>query len=135
MKGIYTLVIKLIEDKTIQIGALGDLDFKKGYYVYVGSAQSGLEARIDRHLREAKKNHWHIDYFLDNAEIIDVYVSNGDKEEECRIAEYLSSKLYEIDDFGCSDCSCSSHLFFTKNIDDVYDTLDSYKDLEKYNLD
>jgi len=135
MKGVYTLVIELGEYKTIEVGAIGDINFDKGHYIYVGSAQNGLEARIDRHLREKKKTHWHIDYLLDNAAIIDIYISDGDRKEECRIAEYLASKLDEIDDFGSSDCSCSSHLFFTKNLEDIYVTLDNYTDLEKYNLD
>ncbi|MFP4052091.1 MAG: GIY-YIG nuclease family protein, partial [Thermoplasmata archaeon] len=64
MKGIYTLVIELKEDKVIEVGAIGNIDFDKGYYVYVGSAQNGLEARIERHLSDEKKIHWHIDYLL-----------------------------------------------------------------------
>jgi len=42
MKGSYILLIKLDEDKDIQIGKLGNISFKKGYYAYVGSALNGL---------------------------------------------------------------------------------------------
>ena len=37
-KGNYCLIIKMKNDCTIKIGAKGNIDFKKGYYVYVGSA-------------------------------------------------------------------------------------------------
>ncbi len=134
MKGIYTLVIKLIEDKTIQVGALGNLDFKKGYYVYVGSAQNGLEARIDRHLRDEKKTHWHIDYLLKESEIIKIYISDGDKEEECRVAEYLDSLIDTVENFGCSDCECLSHLFYSENLEDLINLLKRYDGLQEYEI-
>ena len=134
MKGIYTLVIKLIEDKTVQVGALGDLDFEKGYYVYVGSAQNGLEARIDRHLSDEKKIHWHIDYLLKESEIIKIYVSDGDREEECRVAEYFESSIDTVDDFGCSDCKCVSHLFYSKNLEDLIKLLKQYDRLQEYEI-
>lgn len=134
MKGIYTLVIELEENKKMQVGALGNLDFDKGYFVYVGSAQNGLEARIDRHLRDDKKIHWHIDYLLDNAEIIDIYISQLGKEEECKVAEYLASKLDLIDDFGCSDCKCFSHLFYSENLDKLINLLKQYDRLQEYEI-
>ncbi|NIT57694.1 MAG: DUF123 domain-containing protein, partial [Aliifodinibius sp.] len=52
----------------IRIGSLGFIDFMKGYYVYVGSALTGLEQRITRHFKVSKGEHsvthWHIDYLL-----------------------------------------------------------------------
>lgn len=62
MKGCYCLVIKNDETTKIKIGKLGRLDFKKGYYVYVGSAMNRLESRLKRHLSNKKKMHWHVDY-------------------------------------------------------------------------
>ena len=46
MKGAYLLVMKLDKDVLIAVGKLGVLSFKKGYYVYVGSALQGLDHRI-----------------------------------------------------------------------------------------
>jgi Uri superfamily endonuclease len=112
MKGSYILVIELKEDKTIQVGKLGRIHFKKGFYAYVGSALNGLEQRINRHLRKIKKKHWHIDYFLDFAEIIDVFYKENEAKEECKIAKMLEKQLVSIPGFGCSDCRCRSHLFF-----------------------
>ena len=111
MKGSYILLIKLDEDKELQIGKLGNISFKKGYYVYVGSALNGLEQRINRHLRDKKKIYWHIDYFLENAKIVDIRCRESNQREECKIARSFS-KLEHIDNFGCSDCKCKTHLFY-----------------------
>ncbi len=112
MKGSYILVIKLKEKKSIQIGKLGKIIFEKGFYVYVGSALNGLEQRINRHLRTNKKKHWHIDYFLDFTNIIDIIYKESLTKEECNIAIELDKYLASIPGFGCSDCKCKSHLFF-----------------------
>ena len=112
MKGSYILVIKLKEKKSIQIGKLGKIIFDKGFYVYVGSALNGLEQRINRHLRKNKKKHWHIDYFLEFANIVDIFYKESQTKDECNIAIELDKYLSSIPGFGCSDCKCKSHLFF-----------------------
>lgn len=112
MKGSYILVINLKEKKSIQIGKLGKIIFEKGFYVYVGSALNGLEQRINRHLRTNKKKHWHIDYFLDFANIVDIFYKESQTRDECNIGVELDNYLASIPDFGCSDCKCKSHLFF-----------------------
>ncbi|MFW6176631.1 MAG: GIY-YIG nuclease family protein [Thermoplasmatota archaeon] len=131
MKGIYTLVIELKENKVIEVGAIGNINFDKGYYVYVGSAQNGLEARIERHLRDEKKIHWHIDYLLKESEIINIFVTDGDKELECKVADYLSHLIDPISDFGCSDCKCFSHLFYSENLDNLMNLLKQYDKLKE----
>jgi len=112
MKGSYILVIELKEEKTIQVGKLGKIVFKKGFYVYVGSALNGLEQRISRHLRKTKKKHWHIDYLLDFVEVVDVFYKENKVTEECKIAKMLDKQLFSIPGFGCSDCKCEGHLFY-----------------------
>ncbi|MCK5458958.1 MAG: GIY-YIG nuclease family protein [Thermoplasmatales archaeon] len=114
MKGSYLLVIKKENDSIIQIGKLGEIDFKKGYCLYVGSALNGLEQRIKRHLRSNKKTHWHIDYLLTQVKIIDVFYKENQLREECIIAKELEKQLDSIPGFGCSDCNCKSHLFYGK---------------------
>ncbi len=111
MKGSYILLIELENDSKIQIGKLGDILFKKGFYVYIGSALNGLEQRINRHLRTDKKLHWHIDYLLKSAKVDSVYYKENDQREECKIAKSFS-KLKPVSGFGCSDCNCKSHLFY-----------------------
>lgn len=111
MKGIYLLVIDLDSDQKIEVGALGEIDFTRGIYIYVGSAQNGVEARVSRHLRDDKKKHWHIDHLLDHAEVTRVYCLEGSKRDECATAGYVNYIATPIPEFGASDCSCDSHLF------------------------
>ena len=112
MKGTYLLVIELNKDLRIDIGKLGSIEFKSGFYIYVGSALNGLEQRIHRHLRKQKKLHWHIDYLLQPARIIDIFYKEGSVKEECDIARILSRQFSSIPGFGCSDCNCKTHLFY-----------------------
>jgi len=119
MKGTYTLLIKVSENKKIPVGKLGKINFKKGFYVYVGSALNGLEKRVERHLRKEKKIYWHIDYLLGEAEIVKVIYAKTDARFECKIAKNLERNLDCIKKFGCSDCGCESHLFYGINLNDL----------------
>ncbi|MGB7531651.1 MAG: GIY-YIG nuclease family protein [Halobacteriota archaeon] len=131
MKGTYVLIMENHADREVGIGKLGRAAFKSGFYAYVGSALSGLSQRIRRHLREVgenKKLHWHIDYFLASSgvEVKGVVFAETEERKECEIAAKLQMKkgLEHIANFGCSDCSCRSHLFFSTSFDrlkeDVY---------------
>ena len=114
------MVIELKKDSLIKIGALGRIKFKKGLYCYVGSALNNLEKRVQRHLSKKKKLHWHIDYFLmnKNTSIKKVFYKLSNKREECKIARFvLKNSISSIENFGCSDCKCKSHLFIIKTYD------------------
>jgi Uri superfamily endonuclease len=117
MKGSYILLTESKENKVIKVGKLGKLFFKKGFYVYIGSAMNNLEKRICRHLNKDKKFHWHIDYLLEKAEILEVYLKENALKEECKLANMFEEKLETIPNFGCSDCKCTSHLFYGKKVD------------------
>jgi Uri superfamily endonuclease len=119
MKGSYLLVMNLHKDVPIQFGKKHKVRFSQGFYIYVGSALNGLEQRIHRHHRTQKKKFWHIDYFLDYAQIISTYVKEGNAREECTIAHMILKNLVPVPDFGCSDCACLSHLFFTQNYHEI----------------
>jgi Uri superfamily endonuclease len=112
MKGSYILIVELKNDLSLSIGKKGKMKFYKGYYVYIGSAINSLEKRIQRHLRDNKIIHWHIDYLLKYAIITDVFYKESSYKEECKIAKELDKNLMSIKDFGCSDCKCESHLFY-----------------------
>jgi len=113
VKGVYVLVISVGKGIRVNVGALGSIFFEKGLYAYVGSAQNGLERRVQRHLRKAKKKFWHIDHLLDDdaVRILKVFYKEAEKSEECKIARKLSEKGVAVRRFGCSDCGCVSHLF------------------------
>ncbi|HDO19110.1 MAG TPA: DUF123 domain-containing protein, partial [Thermoplasmatales archaeon] len=49
MKGSYAIVMRLDREQNIEVGSLGEIRFRRGYYLYVGSALNGLENRIKRH--------------------------------------------------------------------------------------
>ena len=115
IKGCYTLIAELNSPIFIPIGKRGIQSFKAGYYAYVGSALHGLEHRIGRHLRKEKRLHWHIDYLLQYAEICGVICAETGSKQECRIAEGLQKILESVPGFGCSDCRCFSHLFFSND--------------------
>lgn len=112
MKGSYIILIKINKDSNITIGKLGNISFEKGFYLYVGSALNGLEQRITRHLKDNKKLHWHIDYLLKHAKIIDIFYKESIISEECEISEKINEYFQSIKGFGCSDCRCKSHLFY-----------------------
>ena len=113
MKGSYVLLIELPEEQTIAIGGLQDVCFPRGCYAYVGSAMGGVKSRVSRHLRRDKKPHWHIDYLLEKASVVDISVCQSEDRVECTIAQALGSQFDSIPGFGSSDCRCRSHLFFT----------------------
>ena len=112
MKGTYLLIVELQKDTRILVGKQGVIPFKKGCYGYVGSALNGLEQRIERHLRSQKKLHWHIDYLLAHATITQVFIKESSKREECDLAYHFAQTFKMIQGFGCSDCTCRTHLFF-----------------------
>jgi len=121
MKGIYILLIKIDKNIEVEIGSLGKINFDKGIYFYIGSAQNNLEKRIQRHKVKNKKLRWHIDYLLKNkyVKILKIYYKKAGREEECKIAKMLSKTEIPISKFGCSDCDCKSHLFKIKSLKNI----------------
>ncbi|MCS7203323.1 MAG: DNA/RNA nuclease SfsA [Thermodesulfovibrio sp.] len=115
-RGSYLLVIGLAKNIELNIGSLGSLRFRKGYYIYVGSAKRGLSKRIKRHKRKLKKFRWHIDYLLKEAQIIQDFPIITSLHVECDIAKKLEEISDEVlENFGCSDCSCKTHLFYLRD--------------------
>jgi Uri superfamily endonuclease len=115
-KGVYCLVFKN-PGCTVRIGALGDRAFSSGWHVYVGSALgSGGLKRLDRHVSLARERNkrptWHVDYLLTDPRFSLSYVVFAPTLDrlECGIAERLGAP--GVAGFGCSDCSCPTHLFF-----------------------
>ena len=132
LKGTYCLIIHLSEDSTIEVGKKGFIDFKRGYYVYVGSALNSLESRLKRHLKRSKKLFWHVDYLLNcnNAELDEIVFAVDYGKWECKVAVEISKKGDEILGFGCSDCKCRSHLFHFNEFEECVETcFNSFKKL------
>ena len=117
-KGIYCLVFKN-PACTARIGALGEVTFRPGWHVYVGSALgSGGLIRLERHIglsrNPDRRPSWHVDYLSVNPYFplhTTLYAVTGER-LECRLAGAIGGDA--VPGFGCSDCSCTSHLFFRR---------------------
>jgi Uri superfamily endonuclease len=112
-RGAYVLLIFLQSEHLVTVGRLGRIRFRPGTYLYCGSAMAGYRGRVGRHFSKEKKLRWHIDYLLQVAEPVGAYLVHGGEGVECRLGDLISSLegSEPIEGFGCSDCSCRSHLF------------------------
>jgi Uri superfamily endonuclease len=112
-RGTYVLIISLDHDRLITVGKLGQIMFRAGTYSYCGSAMAGYQGRVGRHFSKDKKLRWHIDYLLQAAEPVGAFLVRGGEGMECSLSELLSSLTGSepVEGFGCSDCSCRSHLY------------------------
>jgi Uri superfamily endonuclease len=114
--GTYVLVCQSGSRASIPIGRTRRLELEPGFYCYVGSAfgTGGVRARVLRHVRGTGPVHWHIDYLRGHVIPVAVWFSHDDRRLEHDFASALSATrgFVQIDDFGCSDCGCRSHLFF-----------------------
>jgi sugar fermentation stimulation protein A len=115
-RGGYLLILTLKRKKNIHIGELGKVSFRKGFYIYVGSAMANLSKRMERHRHLKKLHHWHIDELRAVAEFHSVLAIRSSTRLECEIAEAVSRIAeWNIPKFGSSDCSCQTHLFGMAN--------------------
>ena len=116
-KGTYALVLHLQKCRHLTIGRLGKFTFETGYYIYAGSAlgPGGIRARLGRHIRGSGRIHWHVDYLRRAAVPVAAWFRTDSRNHECEWAAALASSpdlKIPVPGFGCSDCSCLSHLFF-----------------------
>lgn len=115
--GSYVLILHLAQATKITIGKLGTFDFASGWYAYAGSAMGpgGLAARLAYHHRRNKTSHWHIDYLLSHADLVEIWWAVDNKRKECVWASALRSipgARVPIANFGASDCHCLAHLVY-----------------------
>jgi sugar fermentation stimulation protein A len=110
--GCYIVILHLERDTEITIGELGNISFREGYYLYAGSAKKALTKRLERHQRSRKNLFWHIDYLREKASFYKGLPIRTSEDIECALAAGLQKIAnWSIPGFGCSDCSCKSHLF------------------------
>lgn len=130
--GTYLLVMRLKTAGEIKVGALGEIPFSAGWYLYVGSAfgPGGLQARVMRHLSPRKKPFWHIDYLSSRTNVVECWITEAPSRLEHRWAEVLlslESNYVPVPGFGSSDCSCCSHLFSSPTQPDLAHFLDHFQ--------
>ncbi len=104
--GVYVLVVRVAAARRLRVGRLGRRSFAPGWYCYVGSAQRGLGARLQRHARRRKARHWHIDWLTVVGEVVAAWVMEAERSAECRMAAALAHRGEVVSGFGDSDCRC-----------------------------
>lgn len=115
--GTYALILRSSRKSRISVGRAGEIEFRRGFYIYIGSAfgPGGVRARVNRHCRRTKKNHWHIDYIREFLALEGAIVSYDLDRLEHNWAQALctSGRLLAVPGIGCTDCGCTTHLFFS----------------------
>jgi Uri superfamily endonuclease len=124
--GAYILYIDVKRSLSLPVGSLGIVSLPAGRYAYVGSARSGIAARVARHRRlaeqKAGKVHWHIDYVLVHPQVH--WAGEGVIEDgvECALSHQIAMKegvTVPAPGFGSSDCrfGCEAHLYLLPEAD------------------
>ncbi len=118
--GTYAILFRSARTGRVIVGRWGELLVERGYYVYVGSAfgPGGLAARVQRHCRQTKTVHWHIDYLRAWLDPIRVWYSYDARRLEHRWAKTINifDNANTVSGFGSSDCKCPGHLFHTDRL-------------------
>ncbi len=138
--GAYLLLVRLDHDRRVNIGRLGEQVFAAGTYIYVGSAMANLSKRVERHLRRRKRHHWHIDRLRDVADDVTALPIRSSARLECELARRLDGQpgpavpaIYRaLAGFGCSDCDCPSHLFYSA--EPPLDDIDFHRFLQSFRM-
>lgn len=108
----YVLLLKVVKDLKIRVGALGLIMLKDGIYAYVGSSRNWLQERLSRHFRREKRVRWHIDYLTTNPLIYPLSSLILCIDEQ-KLAQKLSRFFIYVKGFGTSDdLKNPSHLFY-----------------------
>lgn len=117
-KGVYCLIFEN-RDCVIEVGKKGQFSFSEGFHIYTGSALgSGGMKRVKRHIdlssKKDKNPRWHVDYLHLNSsfELVWAVCASTSERLECGLARMIGGD--SVPGFGCTDCSCRSHLFYRK---------------------
>jgi len=79
--------------------------------------------RVKRHLDSScnKKMHWYIDYLLDceYSDLFKIFLIPSTERLECLFSSELKDTCDKyFNNFGSSDCSCDSHLYYYSQLRD-----------------
>ncbi|MBN2281565.1 MAG: DNA/RNA nuclease SfsA [Candidatus Marinimicrobia bacterium] len=113
-KGSYLLLMENQKEHQVDVGKLGQLNLKPGFYIYIGSGMVNLEKRARHHQHTKKSRHYHIDYITPGVmKIKKAFLVRSHEKRESEIALQIEKVCDEfVDGFGCSDTGERSHLFY-----------------------
>ena len=111
--GAYLLLVRLAQPLAHGIATLPATTLPAGLYAYCGSAYGpgGLRARVNRHMRKSKAEHWHVDRLTGAGDVVAVALRAGGR--ECDLVEVMlaANSTVPIRGFGAADCRrCPAHL-------------------------
>lgn len=133
--GTYALIFKNEKQVQVQIGQWKKITLCSGYYIYIGSAfgPGGIRARVSRHCRVDKPKRWHLDYISCMAQPVEAWISYATKHLEHEWADVFRNQtpFTPVEGFGCTDCRCLSHLFYSSHRPE----LKTYQDLLDFPAD
>lgn len=112
MNRLYVVATHVPRRTTVTVGALGPVEFARGWYAYVGSARRGRDARVARHFRVDKPLRWHADHLFSRFPPSRAWLIDGDL-AECDLAgavAVLPGAARLPARFGAGDCRCRGHL-------------------------
>jgi Uri superfamily endonuclease len=115
--GVYALWLRLQRPLRLNVGALGEVPFRAGHYLYLGSAGSGLRRRLKRYLQGCAHVFWHIDHLLPHVTLIAICLRKNLRLSECELRRRLAAPPHIQEGppgFGSSDCRCSTHLLYSR---------------------
>jgi Uri superfamily endonuclease len=117
-KGVYCLIFENQECK-LEIGKKGEFSFLSGFHVYIGSALGpGGFKRVKRHMDFSRNKdrtpRWHVDYLHSSSSfrLVSAVCAPTFSRLECELASRIGGSF--VPGFGCTDCTCRSHLFYRK---------------------
>ena len=113
--GTYALILASADSRCFDIGRLGSLALRPGWYVYVGSAfgPGGVRARLAHHRRLAARPHWHVDFLRPYTSLTRVWYTHDAARREhewAKVLGQLAGAEVPLRGFGSSDCGCQAHL-------------------------
>ncbi|WP_455365529.1 GIY-YIG nuclease family protein [Kaarinaea lacus] len=123
-KGTYIVVAEAKRTFTCQVGKLGGLAGKRGFYLYVGSAlgSGGVNARVGHHLRIAEKPRWHFDYLRPAVIPRRIWYCrslNRCEHQWASVLAELPGAEIPLEKFGATDCQCQTHLYYFRKEPDI----------------
>ena len=109
---LYVVLTYVPRRTIVPVGALGTVEFERGWYAYVGSAARARRARVTRHLSTGKPLRWHADYLFTAFPACRAWLVDG-APGECELAGGLAGlpgAERRPPRFGAGDCRCAGHL-------------------------
>ncbi|WP_455202658.1 GIY-YIG nuclease family protein, partial [Kaarinaea lacus] len=120
-KGTYALIFQANTAFVCNVGKHHNFEGKVGRYIYVGSAfgPGGVRARIIHHLKTSSKPHWHLDYirpYIQPVAVCFCYSSKRQEHQWAAVVGKIAGAQTPMHNFGSTDCTCPSHLFFFQKL-------------------